>query len=141
LGGVFVLGYDDLYGPIAAISMTGRDVVVPDGSPDPGALFNTVSFQGWSAPLYGAVGVDRIVLAREDGARIESRGRIDMVRKGIGFDMTVALKGFTAADIKRAWPPMAAPEARDWFTRNVLAGVRSEERRVGKEWRAREERG
>ena len=123
LGGAFVLGYDELYGPIAAISVSGRDIDIPTDSGTAGPIFDSVSFKGWSAPLYGAIGIDQVILARADGARLESRGRIDMVRKGIGFDMTVAGKGFTADDIKRVWPPMAAPDARDWFVKNVIGGT------------------
>jgi hypothetical protein len=124
IGGVFVLGYDELYGPTVAIAMTGKDIEIPDAvTGQKATIFDTLSFNGWSAPLYGAVGIDQIVLARADGARFESRGRIDMVRKGVGIDMTLAGAGFTADDIKRIWPPM--PEAaagRDWFVKNVLAG-------------------
>jgi hypothetical protein len=122
LSGIFVLGYDDLYGPTVAISMNAKDVAVPDASGQPATLFDTVSFSGWSAPLYGAVGIDQIILARADGARLESRGRIDMVRKGIGLDMSVAGTGFTAADIKAMWPAMGDTGARDWFVKNVNAG-------------------
>ena len=127
IGGVFVLGYDDLYGPTVAISMTGKDVDVPDATTgEPHRLFDSVSFNGWSAPLYGAVGIDQAILSRADGARLESRGRIDMVRKGMGVDLSVAGTGFTADDIKRIWPASAGgaagAEARDWFVKNVLAG-------------------
>jgi hypothetical protein len=122
MGGVFVLGYDDLYGPTVGIAMTGSDVEVTDESGVRAKIFDTLSFNGWSAPLYGAVGIDQVVLARADGARIESRGRIDMVRKGIGLDMSVAGTGFTAADIKRTWPPIAGKETRDWFVKNILDG-------------------
>jgi hypothetical protein len=124
VGGVFVLGYDELYGPTVAIAMTGKDIEIPDAvTGQKATIFDTMSFNGWSAPLYGAVGIDQIVLARSDGARFESRGRIDMVRKGVGIDMSLAGAGFTVEDIKRIWPPM--PEAaagRDWFVKNVLAG-------------------
>ncbi|MEO7222436.1 MAG: hypothetical protein ABIY37_08185, partial [Devosia sp.] len=65
MGGVFVLGYDELYGPTVAISMTGRDVEVPDAiTGERATIFDTLSFNGWSAPLYGAVGIDQLVLAR-----------------------------------------------------------------------------
>jgi hypothetical protein len=123
LGGVFVFGYDELYGPTVAISVTGRDIDAMDAQTgEPHRLFDTLSFNGWSAPLYGAVGLDQVILARADGARLESRGRIDMVHKGVGLDMTVAGTGFTAEDIKQLWPPAVGGDTRDWFIRNVLAG-------------------
>ncbi|RYE10674.1 MAG: hypothetical protein EOP22_03455 [Hyphomicrobiales bacterium] len=122
LSGVFVMGLDELYGPTVAISMQGKEITLKENGA-PVTLFDNVSFQGWSAPIYGAVGIDRTVISREDGARIEARGRIDMLRKGLGFDMALAGKGITAADIRRVWPATAAPEARDWFAKNVLDGV------------------
>ena len=122
LSGAFVLGYDELYGPIAAVSLNGREVEVPEGGAA-ARLFDTISFQGWSAPLYGAIGIDQVILARGDGARLEAKGRVDMVRKGIGLDMAMAGKGFTAEDIKRAWPTLVAPDSRDWFIKNIMAGT------------------
>jgi hypothetical protein len=122
MAGVFVLGYDDLYGPTVAVSMTAEDIAVPNASGQAAAVFDTASFGGWSAPLYGAVGIDQIILARADGARLEARGRVDMVRKGVGVDMSVAGTGFTADDIKRMWPAVGDPGVRDWFVKNVNAG-------------------
>ena len=57
--GVFKLGLDDLYGPTVGISMSGSDIKVQ--SPDLGEVqpFESMSFKGWSAPLYGAVGIDQ----------------------------------------------------------------------------------
>ena len=45
LGGVFVLGYDELYGPTVAISLSGRDIEVPDaGTGEVARIFDTLSF-------------------------------------------------------------------------------------------------
>lgn len=123
MSGVFVLGYDDLYGPTVGISMNAREIAVPDATGKPVTLFDVASFGGWSAPLYGAVGIDQIILARADGARLEARGRIDMLRKGVGVDMSVAGKGFTAEDIKLMWPATGDPTARDWFVKNMIGGT------------------
>jgi hypothetical protein len=120
--GVFVLGLDDLYGPIVAMSMTNRDVRIHQTDvPDDG--FDLVSFKGWSAPLYGATGIDEAVMTKADGARIESRGRIDMVRKGMGVDVSVAAKGVAADDLKRLWPSFVGADARSWFVKSVTAGT------------------
>ncbi len=124
LSGVVVLGLDDLYGPIAAISMTASNVVIhPNDMAAPAEPFDTVSFKGWEAPLYGAIGVDQAVVTKPDGARIEAKGRIDMLRKGMGFDMAIAGKGVTADDMKRMWPYFLSPEGRDWFIKSVTAGT------------------
>ncbi|MEO8757159.1 MAG: hypothetical protein ABI398_05325 [Devosia sp.] len=125
MSGVFKMGLDDLYGPTVAISMNSRDVTIrPSDLEDPvRPSFDSISFKGWSAPLYGAVGIDQAILSRSDGTRIESKGRIDMLKKGMGFDMAVAGQGITADDLKRLWPYFVAPDARNWFVKNVLAGT------------------
>jgi hypothetical protein len=123
MSGVFVMGLDELYGPTVAISMSGSDFVIRDAAGTPSKVFDSFNFQGWSAPLYGAVGIDQVVLTRADGARLESRGRIDMLTKGIGVDLAVAGQGITADDLKRLWPAAAAPDTRDWFIKNVLSGT------------------
>ncbi len=123
MSGVFALGLDDLYGPIAAISVTASDIVIhPNDMEPPAAPFDTMSFKGWSAPLYGAMGIDQAILTRP-GVRIESRGRVDTLKKGMGFDMAIAGQGITADDLKRFWPYFVAPEARTWFLKNVIAGT------------------
>jgi hypothetical protein len=124
VSGVFKLGLDDLYGPTVAISMTMRDVRIQPadlaGSEQP---FDTISFKGWSAPLYGAVGIDQAIMSKPNGARIESKGRIDMLRKGMGFDMAIAGSNITADDIKRLWPYFLATDAREWFVKSVTSGT------------------
>ncbi|MEO6395436.1 MAG: hypothetical protein ABIO40_05960 [Devosia sp.] len=123
MSGVFRLGIDELYGPIIGISMTGTDVMIrPNDLPEPEAGFDSISFRGWSAPLYGALGIDQSIM-QKGNARLESRGRIDMLRKGIGFDMSIAGQAIEAADLKRIWPYFLAKEPRDWFVKNVTAGV------------------
>ena len=124
MSGVFKLGLDDLYGPTVAISMTSRDVNIrPSDLPEPEAPFDTISFKGWSAPLYGAVGIDQAIMTKANGARIESKGRIDMLKKGMGFDMAVAGQGITADDLKRLWPYFVGTDARNWFVKSVTAGT------------------
>ncbi|HZY50709.1 MAG TPA: hypothetical protein VFE64_13130 [Devosia sp.] len=124
MSGVFKLGLDDLYGPTVAISMTMRDVrIQPADLADSEQPFDTISFKGWSAPLYGAVGIDQAIMSKPNGARIESKGRIDMLRKGMGFDMAIAGSNITADDIKRLWPYFLASDARDWFVKSVTAGT------------------
>ncbi len=124
LSGVLVLGLDDLYGPIVAISMTGSDLVIqPNDMEPPANGFDRITFKGWSAPLYGALGIDEAVLSKPDGARIETRGRIDTVRKGTGVDMTIKGHGIEADDLKRMWPYFVLGDARSWFVKNVTGGV------------------
>jgi len=124
ISGVFVLGLDDLYGPTVAMSMTSRDVKIhPNDMDEPTDSFDSISFKGWSAPLYGAIGIDQAIMTKPSGGRIESKGRIDVLQKGIGVDMAIAGEGITADDLKRLWPYFAAPDARQWFIKSVVGGV------------------
>lgn len=120
--GVFKLGLDDLYGPTVGISMTGSDIKIQ--SPDLGEVqpFETMSFKGWSAPLYGAVGIDQAIMSKKDGTRVESKGRLDLLRKGLGFDMAIAAEGLDADSLKAMWPNFMGAEARNWFVKSVVGG-------------------
>ena len=122
VGGVFKLGLDELYGPTVSMSMRGRDVSIASETGPPEAPFSRMAFQGWSAPLYGAMGIDQFVAEKADGAQLASTGRVDMLRRGMGFDMTIAGDGLSADDLKRLWPYFLATESRDWFTKNVVGG-------------------
>ena len=123
LSGAFVMGLDELYGPTVSYSLNGSDLSIqPYDLGAPANVFDKIALRGWSAPLYGAVGIDDAVISR-DGVRIESKGRIDMIQKGMGFDMSIGGSGVTADDLKRLWPYFVAPEARDWFVKNVTSGT------------------
>jgi hypothetical protein len=120
--GIFKLGLDELYGPTVSMTTTGREVSLHSELGAPEAPFETMSFTGWSAPLYGAMGIDQFEASKADGARLASTGRVDMLRRGMGFDMTIAGEGITADDLKRLWPYFLATESRDWFVKNVVDG-------------------
>lgn len=122
VSGVFKLGLDQLYGPIVGISVSARDVAIHDETGAPPEPFSAVSFQGWSAPLYGATGIDQFEAKKADGSQLVATGRIDMVRRGTGFDLRVGGDGLSADDIKRLWPAFLAKESRDWFVKNVVGG-------------------
>ncbi|MDB5541317.1 MAG: hypothetical protein JWQ89_3044, partial [Devosia sp.] len=122
VSGVFKLGLDPLYGPIVGMKVAARDVSIANELGAPAEPFNEVNFQGWSAPLYGATGIDQFEAKKADGSQLVSTGRIDMVRRGTGFDMTIAGDGLSADDIKRVWPAFLASESRDWFVKNVVGG-------------------
>ncbi len=122
MSGDFVLGMDASYGPTVAISMKARDVYIEAENGLPQEPFSEISFQGWSAPLYGAMGIDQFEAKKADGSQLASKGRIDMLRRGLGFDLTVAGDGISADDLKRLWPAMVAKDSRDWFVKNVIDG-------------------
>jgi hypothetical protein len=122
LKGQFGLGLDPQYGPTVSMSMSGRDIVIPSDLGPPAAPFPSMRFDGWSAPLYGATGIDQFELDAPSGGKIVSEGRVDMLRKGAGFQMTIAGEGITAEELKRVWPPMVSKDSRDWFIKNIPAG-------------------
>jgi hypothetical protein len=122
MSGVFKMGLDELYGPVVSMSVQARDVTIQSDLGQPEAPFSKVSYQAWSAPLYGATGIDGFRVEKEDGSWLSSRGRIDMLVRGMGIDMTVEGEGISADDIKRLWPYFVAPEGRDWFVKNIVGG-------------------
>src|SRR5690606_22676621 len=104
VSGVFGMGLDPTFGPTLGISLRARDVVIqPDDMAAPDAPFDTMEFSGWSAPLYGALGIDRLI-ARKGEATVETAGRVDMLQAGLGIDLTLVGQGVSADDVKRLWP-------------------------------------
>lgn len=123
IGGDFVMGFDDQFGPTLGMSIRASDVWLhPDDLEAPTEPFEEFHFEGWSAPLYGAIGIDRMVGAK-DGVSIVLQGRVDMVREGVGFDLRLSGRGASADDIKRIWPYLFAPEGRELFTTYVGDGT------------------
>jgi len=122
MSGTFVMGLDETYGPVIRISTEMESVVIhPNDLDAPEHAFDIMAFSGWSAPLYGAVGIDQMV-AKKGDALLRVKGRADMLRSGIGFDMEVGGSGITADDLKRLWPYFISPEGRDWFVEHVTEG-------------------
>jgi hypothetical protein len=121
--GVFVLGLDDLYGPTVGVALNSRDVQIHTPDLPQAADPIDVSFKGWSAPLYGALGIDEAVVSNASGMRLESRGRLDVLRKGVGVDLAVSGGGIKAGDLKRMWPTFIAPEARLQFLNALVGGT------------------
>ena len=122
VSGTFVLGLDPQYGPIVSIAVTGHDISLTSDLGPPEVPFSEMSLAAWSAPLYGAMGIDDFQIRKPDGATIAAKGRVDMLLDGIGFKMDIAGNGITADDLKRVWPPMLAADSRNWFVKNVVAG-------------------
>ncbi len=123
VSGVFKLGLDQLYGPIVGISISAKDVAIHDEAGAPPEPFSNVTFQGWSAPLYGATGIDQFEARKADGSRLVATGRVDMVRRGTGFDLRVGGDGLSADDIKRLWPAFMAKDRATGSSRTWSAGI------------------
>ncbi len=128
LSGVVAMGLDPVFGPTLAIALKARDVVIqPNEMAAPEAPFESMEFSGWSAPLYGALGIDRLI-ARKGEAVVETAGRIDMLQAGLGIDLSLVGQGVSADDVKRLWPYVMGGESRDWFVANVTDGSVSQAR-------------
>lgn len=123
ISGIFAMGLDPAFGPTIGISLKARNVSIhPNDMAAPQAPFESMEFSGWSAPLYGALGIDRFI-ARKGDATVETTGRIDMLGAGLGIRMSVAGQGVSADDLKRLWPYIMGGESRDWFVANVTEGT------------------
>jgi hypothetical protein len=123
ISGIFVLGLDDLFGPTVGMSIKAHDIELqPNDMAAPATPFDQMVFSGWSAPLYGALGIDRME-ATKPGAHIMTKGRVDMLRKGLGFDLHISGGGISADDLKRLWPYFLSRDSRDWFVKNVKTGT------------------
>lgn len=123
ISGLFAMGLDPVFGPTVGMSLTLRDVnIQPNDMGAPAKPFDRIVFSGWSAPLYGALGIDRLVAIKGDG-RVESAGRVDMLQAGLGLKMTLAAENIGADDLKRLWPYLMGGQSRDWFVANVTDGM------------------
>jgi len=115
MDGAFVMGVDARFGPTMGMSLRARDVYLqPYDLGPPEAPFDEMVIEGWSTPLYSAVGIDRMIVSRGDDVRIIGQGRLDTPREGLGLDFAISGSGATADDIKRLWPFVFAPDARGW---------------------------
>lgn len=122
VSGDLVLGFDQSFGPTVGLSVRASDVWLhPDDLDAPEEPFELFTFEGWTAPLYGAIGIDRMVGAREN-VSVVMQGRVDTVREGIGLDVTISGRGASADDLKRLWPYLFSPEVRELFTEYVIDG-------------------
>ncbi len=123
VSGLFLMGLDEIYGPTLSMSLTAQDVFLhPNDMLAPTEAFETIVFEGWTAALYGALGVDKLE-ARKPGVVVTTTGRADFLRAGVGFDLALGGSGASADDFKRLWPYFLIPGARDWFVQNVSRGT------------------
>jgi hypothetical protein len=120
--GVIALGLDEQFGSTIGIALSARNVFInPGDMPKMEQPFERIDFYGWSAGLYGAVGIDQLTVKKGDG-ELTLSGRADMLQSGTGLDLAIKGQDFSVEDMTRLWPYIAAPEARDWVLQNVSAG-------------------
>lgn len=121
--GVIALGLDDKFGSTTGIALSARNVFInPSDLPPMAEPFEKIDFYGWSAGLYGAIGIDQLTVKKGDG-ELTLSGRADMLQSGTGLDLAIKGQNFSVEDMTRLWPYIAAPEARDWVLQNVSAGL------------------
>ena len=122
VAGEFRLGLDESFGPTVGFSVSLKDTKLhPNDLGAPENNIDLIMANGWSAPLYGALGLDAIAF-RDDQFEIDGRGRIDVLQSGLGFDLALFGEGASADDLKRIWPYFLATDARDWFVENITGG-------------------
>ncbi len=120
--GDFILGVDEIYGPTMRMSVEAQRLsIYPNDLLAPQIPFDKMSLVGWSASLYGATGIDYLLLTKP-GVEFRAKGRIDILKEGLGVDFEVGGEGASVDDLKRLWPYFIAGEARDWFVKNVKSG-------------------
>jgi len=122
VSGVYVFGLDENFGPTMRMTTTASNVYLhPNDLDAPATAYQSMQFVGWSAPLYGALGIESMVASSGDMI-LTTTGRIDMLARGIGINLDVAIEGARADDLKRIWPYVIGDSTRDWFVKNVLEG-------------------
>ena len=120
--GEIVFGLNDYYGPVFSAGLTLSDfTLAPYDLPAPSEPFDQVDMRVWAAPLYGAIGLDRVV-ATKPGVEIRAKGRFDTIRSGIGLSLEVGGEGASADDLKRLWPYFIAPGGREWLVEHITTG-------------------
>ncbi len=122
IGAQFILGLDEKYGPTMRMSVEAQRVFVyPNDLLAPNMPFDNISLIGWSAPLYGALGIDYLLIQKQ-GVEFRTKGRLDLLRNGLGINLEIGGEGANADDLKRLWPYFIATKARKWFVKNVKSG-------------------
>ncbi len=121
--GVFVMGVDQNFGPVIRMSTNLKNIYLhPSDMDAPEHPIEELQFLGWSAPLYGALGIEHLAATRDDGFKLVTSGRLDVLKEGLGVSMDVAIEGATADDVKRIWPYFLGGDTRDWFVENIKNG-------------------
>ncbi|MCB9993916.1 MAG: AsmA-like C-terminal domain-containing protein [Hyphomicrobiaceae bacterium] len=123
LKGVFVMGLDKTFGPNVRITVNASDLRLDaDNTINPGAPIDEVLFVGWNAPLYGAMGIEQLVMKRGD-MRFAAEGRADLLRSGPGLQMSAGMENASVDDLVHLWPSLAGGSLRDWFAKSILGGT------------------
>ncbi len=123
VSGVFKLGLDPLYGPIVGMKVAARDVAIANEHGHAGRRRSPRSTSRAGRRRSMARRASTSSRPKRPTAASWCRpGRIDMVRRGTGFEMNIAGDGLSADDLKRLWPAFLATESRDWFVKNVVGG-------------------
>lgn len=122
ISGEFALGLDELYGPTVGIGMQLANVYLhPNDMDAPEKTIPNIVFNGWSAPVYGAIGIDKVTIDTGEYS-LQADGRVDVLQAGIGLDLAMVARGMDADSLKRLWPYFLATDAREWFVENVTDG-------------------
>ncbi len=84
-------------------------------------IFDNIKFTGVASVANASLEVDDLVL-RSGDAGMRVRGRFLGEDGGIGVYIAGAMRDVSFDMIKKLWPPIVAPGAREWINDNVIAG-------------------
>ncbi|MEX0627753.1 MAG: hypothetical protein WD230_03880, partial [Cucumibacter sp.] len=121
--GKFALGVDSSFGPTIGLFFRATDMMINPYDLSPAAEpIDVLEVQGWSAAVYGAIGIDRMHM-EAGGMRIDGSGRFDLLQRGIGIDFDLAVTGASVDQVKRIWPYFIAGDIRTLFVERVNSGA------------------
>ncbi len=84
ISGEFALGLDEQFGPTVGIGMQLANVYLhPNDMDAPEKTIPNIVFNGWSAPVYGAIGIDKVTIDTGE-YNLQADGRVDILQAGIG---------------------------------------------------------
>ncbi len=123
IDGRFALGVDPNYGPTVGVYFRALNTMLNPYDLEPAsAPIERVEVHGWSAAVYGAVGIDQLEVSAGDMA-IRGSGRLDFLQRGIGIDLDLNLTNASIDQIKRIWPYFVGADFRDLFVSQVRSGT------------------
>lgn len=104
------------------LAINARNVAIDaEGAVKNPLLFEQVDFTGIASLDEAKLEVeDLVLLSGKAGMRV--RGRFLGEDEGIGVYLAGGMRDVTANMVKKLWPPIVAPGARQWFGKNIIDG-------------------
>ncbi len=105
------------------VALHARDVSLDTDGEVTGALaIDRVDFEGYASVEDNRLDVDDLVILAGN-AGIRMRGSFSEGEEAIGIRLAGRIRDLPIDTMKKLWPPILAPGAREWISENVLTGV------------------